>query len=212
MAKENPNRTQKGKSLLDFPDDFVAIDIETTGLDPNYADIIELAAIRVTNRIVRDEFQTLVNPGYEISNQIKELTGITNKMLSKAPLLKDVLPSFLDFVGDSVVVGHNVNFDINFIYDSSMELYQEPFANDFVDTMRLCRQMFPGWPHYRLVDLVKNFKIAETTKHRAAADAQQTVACLLWMQRCANGETQQAETHEAKLSIWERFLNFLKGL
>ena len=110
-----PVRSEKGKSLLQIVDDYVVIDLETTGLDPEYESIIEIAAMRVNGNAVVDSLSSLINPGYEIDEFITDLTGITNEMLASAPPIEDYLPEFLEFIKDSVLVGHNVNFDINFI-------------------------------------------------------------------------------------------------
>ena len=74
------------------------------------------------------------------------------------------------FVGDSVLIGHNVNFDINFLYDSCMELFKEPFDNNFIDTMRLARRVCPELEHFRLSDMVRHYKISHTDAHRALSD------------------------------------------
>ena len=129
------DRTGKGKSLLALPTTYTVVDLETTGLDPQWNDIIEFGAMRVENGIVLDRYTALVNPGYEIDDFITELTGITNEMLASSPAVADVLPEFLNFVGESVVVGHNVNFDINFIYDTCISVFNKSFSNDFIDTM-----------------------------------------------------------------------------
>lgn len=110
-------REQKGKSLLDSIDNYIVIDLETTGLDPSYDEIIEFAAVRVENGAIISEFQSLVKPSFPIDGFITELTGITNEMLSSAPSVDTVLPSFLDYVGQSTIVAHNANFDVNFLYD-----------------------------------------------------------------------------------------------
>ena len=112
-------RTNKGQSLIAFIDDYVAVDLETTGLDPRFDAIIEIAAVKVAGGKPVDSFATLVKPPFEVDEFITELTGITNDMLAHAPAIEAVLPSFLEFVGDGVVVGHNVNFDINFLYDEA---------------------------------------------------------------------------------------------
>lgn len=95
----------------------LVIDLETTGLDPSYDEIIELAAVRVENKAIVPEFQSLVKPSFPIDGFITELTGITNEMLSNAPSVDAVLPSFFDYAGQSTVVAHNANFDVNFLYD-----------------------------------------------------------------------------------------------
>ena len=134
-------RDHKGHSLLTFPSRYVVLDLETTGLDPQYDDIIEVAAIRIVDGAAEGSFSSLVNPGYPIDEFITDLTGITDDMLSSAPSLDFVLPALLSFVGADIVVGHNVNFDINFIYDSCSARSLAPFSNDFVDTMRISRSL-----------------------------------------------------------------------
>lgn len=179
-------RSEKGKSLLEICDSFVVIDTETTGLDPQWDDIIELAAIRVNQNCIVERFQTLVNPNCEIDEFITELTGITNDMLAEAPLLENAMPQFIDFVGTDVVVGHNVNFDINFIYDNCIQLGLRPFSNEFIDTMRLSRRLFKDEPHHRLTDLICRFKIGDSVEHRALSDAIQTKYCYDYMKNYIN--------------------------
>lgn len=97
-------RTREGKSLLESLDTYVAVDIETTGLDPSWDEIIELGAIKVQNGSAVEEFQSLVKPNNPIDAFITDLTGITHEMLAEASSIGDALPSFLDFVGDQPVV------------------------------------------------------------------------------------------------------------
>ena len=123
------SRTEKGRSLLINLSDYIVLDLETTGLDPKYDSIIEAAAAQIHNGEIVKTFQSLINPGFEISGFITELTGISNDMLTTAPELEQVFPKFLDFVGDSIVVGHNVNFDVNFIYDNCMYLFEKAFQD-----------------------------------------------------------------------------------
>lgn len=170
-------REYKGKSLLEFPDSYVAIDIETTGLDPNYDEIIEIAALKIQNGSETDRFHSLVNPKCEIDEFIESLTGITNAMLEAAPDLEIVLPQFLEFVGDNVVVGHNVNFDVNFIYDCAENLKLKLFTNNFVDTMRISRKLYADLKHHTLADLIVALGVGETVEHRALADCIQTKEC-----------------------------------
>ncbi len=175
----------KGSSLLSFPTDYVVVDLETTGLDPSFDEIIEVAAVRVSGDEIVGEYTSLVKPEQELDPYITELTGITPEMLETAPSLSDVLPAFLDFIKDAIVVGHNVNFDINFIYDASMRLLKSPFKNDFVDTMRISRNLFPDEKHHRLCDLIARFGIDTQVAHRAMADVLQTNACLQYMKAYA---------------------------
>lgn len=137
------SREFKGNSLLEDVSDYVAIDLETIGLDPMYDDIIEFGAVKVSNGIIIDKFQSLINPGYEISPFIATLTGISNEMLASAPSLVPTLSKFIEFLGNYTIVGHNVNFDINFIYDACVNNLGVAFSNNFIDTMRLSRRIFP---------------------------------------------------------------------
>lgn len=111
-------RELKGKSLIEIPNKYIAFDIETTGLDPMYDEIIEIGAIKIEDGKEIETFSTLIKPEYEIDEFITELTGITNEMVMDAPKINEVLPKFMDFIKDSIILGYNVNFDINFIYDN----------------------------------------------------------------------------------------------
>ena len=163
-------REHKGCSMLEFPASYVVIDLETTGLDPRFNEIIEIAGIRYENDTEVDRFQTLVNPETEIDEFITELTGITNEMLADAPTVGAVLPSFLQFVGDSIVVGHNINFDINFLYDNAENLSLPPFGNDFVDTLRMSRRLYKDMTNHKLSTLVEHLGVDGGVEHRALAD------------------------------------------
>jgi DNA polymerase-3 subunit epsilon len=109
------------------------------------------------------------------------MTGITNKMLEDAPSLFVVLPTFIDFVGSDIIVGHNVNFDINFIYDACDSLGLPSFSNDFVDTMRLARRMYKGLPNHKLDTLIDHFSLERRTLHRGLGDCELTAECFQHM-------------------------------
>ncbi len=164
-------REYKGNSLLVCLDEYVAIDIETTGLDPCYDDIIEVSALHIAGGDVVDSFSTLINPGYEIDEFITSLTGITNGILVNAPAIEDVLPQFLDFVKGSVLVGHNIHFDINFLYDNALALGLRPLSNDFIDTMRFSRRLFHDLPNHKLITVASYLGIANNVDHRSESDA-----------------------------------------
>lgn len=200
-------RSQKGKSIIDLPDDYCVIDIETTGLDYMYDSIIEISALRIRNRSIVDSFSSLVKPTmffdfpdsndddddydgddafrpisstighYYVLDFITKLTGITNEMLESAPLPKDVLPSFLSFIGNDLLVGHNVNFDINFLYDAAEAENLSVLRNDFVDTLRLSQKVFPDLDHHRLSDTSAACSVLYEGAHRSAADCNITFVC-----------------------------------
>jgi DNA polymerase-3 subunit epsilon len=164
------NYRNKGKSLLELPMDYVVIDIETTGLDPSYDEIIELSAVKVKNDEIVDKFTTLCRPEQEISSFITELTGITNDMAKDAPIIDDVLESYISFIGDDIIIGHNVNFDINFIYDNYFNLSEKSFGNNFIDTMRLSRRVCFDLAHHRLSDMIEYYNIISEQSHRGLSD------------------------------------------
>lgn len=170
-------REQKGNSLLTFPDDFTIIDLETTGLDPTFDEIIEVGAIRVRNGDVTDTFSSLVKPEKEVDAFITEITGITNEMLADAPSISEIFSDFLSFVSNDIIVGHNVNFDINFVYDTNSKLYNQYFSNSFTDTLRLSRRLLPELEHHRLKDLINHFEIDIERQHRSLDDCKATLEC-----------------------------------
>lgn len=173
------NIREKGNSLPRFFSDFVVIDIETTGLSPDFDSIIEFSGIRVRNYHVVDRFETLIKPPFPVSPFITELTGITNDMLEQAPTISEVIINIRSFLADDVIVGHNVNFDINFLYDAMMTNQGVPLSNDFVDTMRLSRKALPELDHHRLSDIAVALNVAQSRSHRAMEDCETTLACFV---------------------------------
>lgn len=171
------NRINKGKSLLISTDSFVSIDIETTGLSPEYDEIIELGAVKYINGQASDTFSSLVRPENSIDDFVTELTGITNDMLYDAPSLQEILPDFISFIGDSIIVGHNVNFDINFIYDACEKINLPSFSNDFIDTMRLSRRMYKDLKNHKLDTLIGFFGLTQRNVHRGLEDCKLTAIC-----------------------------------
>lgn len=163
-------RINKGESIYGFPKSYVVIDIETTGFDPVHNKIIEIGALKVENYNVVDSFSSLVNPGILIDSFISELTGITNEQLSSAPYLNTILPLFDDFVADSIIVGHNVSFDINFIYDNYQIFLNKPFSNDYIDTLPLSRKYYKDINSHRLSVLKEYLNINIDVSHRALVD------------------------------------------
>ncbi len=178
MSVYAPTRPQKGNSLLTFPTDYVVIDIETTGLDPKFDEIIELSALRVHAGEICSRFTSFVKPENEISSFITELTGITNSDVADAPAIGSILPDFLDFIVSDIIVGHNVHFDLNFIYDAAMEHCGRPVSNDIVDTMRIARHVLPQLKHRRLEDVASALGVVPGGAHRALVDCETTHSVL----------------------------------
>lgn len=174
MGESKYTRPEKGQSLLCFPSDYTVVDIETTGLDPSFDEIIELSSLRVRGNAIADHFSTLIHPCQEINGFVSALTGITNDDVADAPSISEALPGFLAFVGNDTVVGHNVNFDINFIFDASASCGLPVFSNDFVDTMRISRRLLPDLKHHRLSDVSGALGIFPDSAHRGLFDCETT--------------------------------------
>lgn len=186
-------RERKGKSLISFPEKYVCLDLETTGFSSQYDEIIEICAVKVDGDREVDRFHTLVKPENEIDEYISELTGITNELVAGAPRIETVLPAFIEFISDLVIVGHNVNFDINFIYDNCLQHLNYYFENNYVDTMRLSRKLVPELKHHRLKDLIKHFNIKAEKEHRADSDCVATILCFTRLKEIANEKYSDVE-------------------
>lgn len=174
-------RNLKGKSLIGIADNYVVIDIETTGLDVLCDEIIEVAAAKVEGGIIVDKFTSLIKPENRINNFIMGLTGINNEMVETAPPAEVALQSFVDFVGDSLLIGHNVTFDINFLYDNCQKKIGHNLSNNFLDTLRLSRMLFVQEKQHKLADLINRFGIGRVVEHRALGDVLQTQKCYEYM-------------------------------
>ncbi|MBM3943310.1 MAG: hypothetical protein FJ316_10395 [SAR202 cluster bacterium] len=147
----------------------VALDLETTGLDPNRDTILEVGAVKFQGRRVIDTFQTFVNPGRPIPEFIQRLTGITPQHVRRAPFFSSIAPSLAEFVGSCPVVGHNIAFDLRFL-----EAHGLTFVNTSYDTWDLASVFLPRNPEYSLGALAKYLEVSHTSPHRALADAQAT--------------------------------------
>ena len=175
LKELRPKRDNKGKSLLETPSDFVVVDIETTGLDSLIDEIIEIGALKVVNNEIVDSFTSLVKPEERIDDFIVELTGITNDMVKGAPKINEVLPEFIDFLGNSIILGHNIHFDVNFLYDAANWLIKMPISNDIVDTLRLSRKLVKNIENHKLKTLTEYFNISVEPNHRAVNDCYATL-------------------------------------
>lgn len=166
---------EKGQTLNDT---FVVFDIETTGLSPENDKIIEIGAVKIKNGNIIDSFNEFVNPKINIPFNITQLTGITDDMVKDSQDIEHVLPKFLKFVGNSVVVAHNANFDISFIKKNCRDLNIK-FNNSIMDTIPLCKYLFPDLKKYKLNIIAKHLNISLENHHRAVDDAKATGDILL---------------------------------
>lgn len=175
VEREKIERALKGKSTIDLLSDYIVFDIETTGLDSSYDEVIEIGAIKIKNNKIVSKFNSLVKPKNAIDEYITELTGITNEMVKDAPTIEEVLPDFMDYIDNDILIGHNVNFDINFIYDNLYRNKLDVLTNNFIDTMRISRKLLPNLSHHRLIDLARYFEIDTTNNHRTLKDCEITM-------------------------------------
>lgn len=136
------------RSRADKLQNYVVVDTETTGVNMQSGRIVELSAIRFEGFAPVEAWTTLVNPGKHIPEAATAVNGITDDMVADAPTLASVAPSFLDFVGDAPIVGHNLEFDLKFLYASGVDLLQD--KRKLYDTWPLSRKAFPGQINYKL--------------------------------------------------------------
>ena len=197
---ENKKR-KKGNHLKIFPKDFTVVDIETTGRDCTHEYMIEVAAIKVRDNEIVDTFSELIKPKVYyvlddvrkedsvvefngekivyISNYISEITGITNADLHHARTEKEVMVEFLKFIGDDILVGHNMlSFDSTFLYDSIETNLGNILNNDLVDTLRLAQYIIKDIKNHKLDTLMSYFDITSDVRHRALADSKVTLKLL----------------------------------
>ena len=160
----------RGQSL---DSSYVVFDIETTGLSPKFCKIIEIGAVKIENGEITDTFSHFINPEIPIPYNITKLTSITDDMVIDAPTIEVVLPQFLEFVGDSVLVAHNAGFDTSFIkkFAKDMELKVD---NSIVDTMTLGHILCPELGKFTLDRICKHLGIKLENHHRAVDDAAAT--------------------------------------
>ena len=154
-----------------FSDEFVVFDIETTGLSPLNCKITEIGAVKIKNGEVLEAYNTFVNPKCPIPQEIVELTSITDEMVADARTIDAVLPEFLEFVGDRLLMAHNADFDISFIRAAAKELNIQ-FNSPYLDTLGLSRFLNKDLKSHKLDVLAKHYKLEEFHHHRACDDAE----------------------------------------
>lgn len=167
----------KGKRLVKYVPEYVVFDLETTGISPVSDAIIEISAIKVKNGAAL-EFSTLVNPDRKIPAAATAVNGITDTMVKDAPKLYEAMTGFRDFIGEEILVGHNIHsFDMNFICQAARELGMDGFENDYIDTLYMARSCLPQLSHHRLVDIAAYFQIDTHGAHRALNDCIMNQKC-----------------------------------
>lgn len=148
---------------------FVAVDVETTGLSPLANELIEISAIKYKGIEKIDTFSTLIKPKSRIPYYITNITGITNEMVVNSPIVEEIMPKLVNFIGESPIVAHNANFDYSFLQSYSNNSFSK---NQVIDTVRIGRKLFPSLPNHKLGTVAKHIGIMEDGFHRAEFDCE----------------------------------------
>jgi len=143
----------------------VALDLETTGLDPEIDQIIEIGIIRCQDDQILDEFHSLIDPGIPIPSKVTAITGIKTTDVSGHPRLDAILPQIREFVGNSPIIAHNISFDLGFLQRHGVGV-----SNTGIDTYELASVLLPTAPRYSLGSLVEQFGLNLDNAHRALDD------------------------------------------
>ncbi|WP_442952119.1 PolC-type DNA polymerase III [Peptacetobacter sp.] len=172
LTEDNKDAIEDANDEL-LSQEFVVFDLETTGFSNINDKITEIGAVKIKDFKIVDRFSELINPQKDISYKIQELTGITNEMVKDKPTIEEILPKFMEFVGEDVLVAHNADFDTGFIMQKCIEQGIE-YKNKKIDTLMLARIMLPNLKRYKLDKVAKEVGVQLLNHHRAVDDAEAT--------------------------------------
>jgi DNA polymerase-3 subunit epsilon len=159
-------------NLSDY--EYCVLDVETSGINPDQNRLTEIGACIFKGQVMLDQFESLVNAGVQLSPSIVKITGITNELLSDAPPEHVVIGQFKDFVGNRVLIGHNLRFDLAFLNQALIRHDMEPLTNQTIDTLALSRYLLRGQvPNYKLATLAECLALPQPS-HRAISDVTAT--------------------------------------
>lgn len=164
-------KRHRGNYVRRMQTDYCVLDTETTGLSAYYDSVIEIAILRVRNNEVVAEYSQLVNPERELPLFITNLTGITNDMLEGQPTIQEIKDSALAFIGDDFIVGHNTNFDMQFLANG----FEHDFTNEYMDTLQFAKKLYPEVEGHSLSALAYSLDLP-SSGHRAMKDCISTKA------------------------------------
>ncbi len=169
-----------GESYPAFDEEMIVFDLETTGLSNRTCKIIEIGAVKIRGGEVVDEFDIFVDPECEISEEITNLTSITNDMVKGAPKEREAIEQFFAFAGDRLLIAHNANFDVGFIR-VACERHNIPFNNAYLDTVGLSKYVNPELSKHKLNIIAEHYKLGDFHHHRASDDAKMLAAIFFVM-------------------------------
>jgi polyribonucleotide nucleotidyltransferase len=199
-AKRLPYIEPSAASVLDFAAaakdgrEFAVVDVETTGTDPQISDLVEIGVVKVRDGAIGDRWSTLVNPGRPIVG--KQMHGLTDADVASAPSPADAVQQALDKIGDALVVGHNVGFDLAFLEAALPSAKMEP--GRYLDTLVIAREGYPEIGQYKLETLSSFFGIDLSQNHRALPDAEATASLLLWFANDLPGRIETLKSQVAE--------------
>ncbi|MEG0398583.1 MAG: exonuclease domain-containing protein, partial [Cetobacterium sp.] len=152
----------------------VVFDLETLGLNSHKNEIIEIGAVKLQGTRIVERYSQLINPGKPIPKKITEITGITDDMVVGMPSIEEILPKFMEFVGDSTLVAHNSTFDMSFIRRDVKRIMGIDYEPSVIDTLKMARDLFPALRGYGLKAITKHLGVSLENHHRAVDDSQAT--------------------------------------
>ena len=161
--------------------EYCVFDFETTGMSGRQDKVIEIGMVKIVNGKIADTFSSFINPGRPIPYFITKLTGITNADVENAPFFDEVFTRMKDFIGDAVLIAHNLSFDHSFLKHECANAELEFLPNEAVCTLRLARKLYPQFPSKSLGNLTKSLKIRHRNIHRGLGDSMATAKILLRM-------------------------------
>lgn len=154
---------------------YIVLDIETTWLSRHKHQITEIAAIKYDGKKIIDKYQTLINPQRNIPSWITRLTWITNEMVADAPIISEILPDFLNFIQDHILVAHNSSFDYWFLSENIYKHQKFWLENPVICTRKLSSRLIPELPRKNLGTICEHFGLINNQAHRAMWDTTVTV-------------------------------------
>ncbi|MBX3016722.1 MAG: 3'-5' exoribonuclease [Bdellovibrionaceae bacterium] len=186
---------------------FVAFDTETSGAFPVGFEIVEMGAVKWKNGQILDRFQALIKPSVPMGEEVIKIHGITNEMVADAPPLSEVLPKFMEFLGDAVIIAHHAPFDLGFlVYDLERAGLKVPTTPALCSSL-LARRMITESENHRLQTLVKVLNLGENTAHRALDDAEscQRLSEIIFARVGADATLAEITNKMAKRVVWSDY-------
>jgi len=174
LINDTENIVRNPKNISFEDETFVVFDLETLGLNAHENEIIEIGAVKLMGTRIIDRFSQLINPNKSIPYKIQKLTNITDSMVANEPTIDEVLPKFMEFVGDATMVAHNAMFDMGFIKRDVKKYLNIDYSPTVIDTLSLARVLYPDLKAYGLKNLNKQLGLSLESHHRAVDDSQAT--------------------------------------